>query len=224
MVHQTAIVQIDGADHGVFIVCQITLGVDKTRRILVNFDAGRHESGIKAPGHHKHQFFTRNVGNNDAHIHTEQGCVFHIRTQVVVDNEIGAGHPAVVGGGGEHILNDALANMPFVDGVGAVTEGDQPAGFFHFRLRRIQIGSGLRQITNVNAVVYKKQLCQFPHCLALQSQAGILPVAEALHLIDVLVSDINAAGISHLAVNDRALSVTAVVELTVGIALEPGEG
>ena len=39
--------------------------------------------------------------------------------------------------------------------------------------------------------------------------------------VDVLVGNVDAAGVANLAVNDRNLSVAAVIELAVGVALEP---
>ena len=85
VVNQTAVVQIDGADHGVLAIGQIAFGVDKAGVILVDFDFCAHQTGIKALYHAEDQLFVGNVRNDDTHIHPTQGGIFNALTQVVVN-------------------------------------------------------------------------------------------------------------------------------------------
>ena len=54
---------------------------------------------------------------------------------------------------------------------------------------------------------------QAPDALALQADAAVLPVAEAVDEVRVLVGDVHAAGVGGLAVDDRDLAVVAVIEI-----------
>lgn len=55
MVHQPPVVQIDRADHGVFVVGKIAFGVDKARPVFVDLYTGVQKTLVMAPGHLLHQ-------------------------------------------------------------------------------------------------------------------------------------------------------------------------
>ena len=49
------------------------------------------------------------------------------------------------------------------------------------------------------------------HALAIEPQSGVFPVPEPLFLVDILICQIEAAGIGNIAVNDSDLPVVPVV-------------
>ena len=48
-------------------------------------------------------------------------------------------------------------------------------------------------------------------------------MSESLHLIDVIIGNIDTAGVTDLAVDNSDFAVAAVIELTVGVATQTGE-
>ena len=50
-----------------------------------------------------------------------------------------------------------------------------------------------------------------PRSIALDAQGGVLPVAEALLRVDILVGQVHAAGVGDAPVDDHDLAVVAVV-------------
>ena len=67
---KAAVIQIDSADHTVFIVGKVHLSVDETRLVLVNFHACTDQTVVIASGHFQNNLLVGNMGQDQLHRHT----------------------------------------------------------------------------------------------------------------------------------------------------------
>ena len=161
-------------------------------------------------GHLEHIALVRDVGGDDAHIHPGLGRVAQGGVGGHVDDQIGGGDVDVFPGLGDHIQIDRLAHRLPVQG--RIRVGLDIAGpGAHSGGLRPEMAELLLPAAAV--VPHGEEHDRHgPHRVPLQQNGAVLPVAEALPPVDVLVCQVDPAGETHLSVDDHQLPVVPVVQ------------
>ena len=164
--------------------------------------------------------FIRDARQDQLHIHSTLGSEFQSRLHLIIQNEVGRHDMYIVFGPVENVHIDALPHLIIVQWTIAV--GHHIALRLHRRRgqqRLVPAGFLLRQVPHLQEHQGKAL-----HRLSPQEDGGILPVAEALLAVDVLIRQIYAAGEGHLAVDDQDFPVIPVVIVGGEEGLDGGKG
>ena len=208
MVVQAAVVQIDGAHHGFSVVADEDLAVYEAGAVLVELHTGAKQRGVMRLGQRIGHFLVRDAGQDQTHIHAALGGKFQRCLHLAVEDQVGRHDVDIALRAVEDVHVDQLAHAIVVHG--AVGVGHDEAVFLRGLRRRVQ-----------KALPGERFLAQMPHLQehqreaargrAAQADRAVLPVAEALALVDVFVGQIHAAGEGDLPVDDQDLAVVAIV-------------
>ena len=170
-----------------------------------------HQLGEVALRHQISKLVIGDAGHDEAHVHAAVSGQAERLEHGLVNGQIGRGDIHGVPRPADELQKQILRRV-----VGIVV------GAVHHRLAEA-LRRGMVQRAVVVVLVLRlaahalphlqKRAGQTPGALALQPHAAVLPVAEALDEVGVLVGDIGAAGIGHVAVHAGDLPVVAVVEV-----------
>ena len=208
---QASEVQVHRPGDGVAVVHQVDLGVDEPRRILVDPHTGLGEHLVVRPGDGVDVPLVGNVGRDDPHVQAGLGRGEKGGGDLVVQDQVGRhdidGFHRPLEEGQEGTLGDVLVVQGRVaEGLDKALAPGQAVG-----VRRPQRRHVL-QLPGGGIPLGEEHHHHGPHGLPAEHQPAVLPVAEALAAVDVLVGQVDAAGEAHLAVDNHELSVVAVVE------------
>ena len=161
-------------------------------------------------GHLKHIALIRDMGGDDAYIHPGLSRVAQGGVGGHVDDQIGGGDVDVFPGLGDHVQIDRLAHgFPVQRRVRIGLDIAGPGA--HGRGLRPEMAKLLLPAAAV--VPHSEEHDRHrPYRVPLQQDGTVLPVAEALPLIDVFIRQVDPAGEAHLPVNDHQLPVVTVVQ------------
>ena len=206
---QAAVIQIHRAHRGNAVIHQPGLGVQKARRVAVNFNACPQQMREIAPRQLVDRRLVRHAGRVDAHIDAALGRQPQTGQQVVVQNQVRRADVQpllrLVDKLQIHVLRHSLAVHR---GVG---KGLHQTVRFH-RHGGGQIAARVQILVGVFCLPERqKDVCQARCAGAIQPDAAVLPVAEPHDFIDILVRQIHTARKGDLSVDDHDLAVVAVV-------------
>ena len=108
---KAAEIQVNGAHHSLFVVADKNLGVDKARRVFVNFHAGSCELRIKGSGQHVGILFIRNMRHNKLYVNPAFGGIAQGIDHLVVQNQIGRHNMNVAPGLVQYIQINTLSHL-----------------------------------------------------------------------------------------------------------------
>ena len=208
MVVEAAVIQIDGAHHGLTVIHHKDLGVNKARHPLRNFDARADEGRIVGLGQRVRNALVRLARQDEVDIHAPlrrklEGCF-----QLPVQNQVGRHDVDVLPGPVEQVDINQLAH-PFPVQRAIAVRGRKALGPRRGRDGLLEVSFKLRLPGDIPHL--QKDGRQRADRLALQHDSGIFPAAKLLHMVDVLVGQIHAARKAHFAVNDQHFSVVSVI-------------
>ena len=204
-------VQVHGAGDGVAAVHQVDLGVDKARRILIDPDACLGEHFVVGPGDGMDIPLVWDMGRDDPHVQAGLGGGEQGGGDLVVQDQIGGhnidGPDGPLEQGQQRTLADVLVvQRRIAEGLDEALAAGQAVGIGGPE------GGDILQGPGVGVPHGEEHHGHGPDGLAPEKDAAVLPVAEPLMAVDVLVGQIDAAGEAHLSVNNHQLPVVPVVE------------
>ena len=208
---QTAEVHIHRADHGVAVIGQAHLGVDKARPVLVDAHARLCQHLIIGARHGVHVPLVGHARRDDAHVNAGLGRVAQGLRHLVVENEIRR-HDA-------HGLLRAHDEL-LIDGRAHVLVVKRAVGK---RLQipvRLTLRCGIERAEGIHILlqpghgvpVGEEHHRHRPNGLAPDQNAAVFPVPVRRGAVDVLVGQIHASCERGLPVDNHELAVVAVVE------------
>ena len=211
MVIKAAVIQIDCTDDRLSVITDKGLGMDETRRVLIQPDSRIQQPSIVRLCQRIGQLFVRDSRQDDPDIHTAlrgilQGC-FHFPVQ----NQIRRHDMDIVGSAVENIHVDRLPHLVLIQRT--VGKGNN----ISFRLLRFYRGLHFRRklqllpVALVGIPKLQKHQRKAFRSLALQHHSGILPVPEADNTVDVLIGKIDPACKSGFSVDHHNLAVIPVI-------------
>ena len=209
MVIEAAVIQVDGAHGGLPVVGHEDFGMDKTRRVLVDPHPGGQQASVVGLGQSVGQALVRDAGKDEAYVYAPLGGEFQRRLHLLVQDQIG-GHDV-------HIVPCPVQNVqihPFAHPFpvqGTVGIGHDEARCPGAALRRRVQSLPALQPARLQVPHLQEHQREAAHRLAPQQHAAVLPVAEAAHLVDILIRQVHAAGEGHLPVDHQDLPVVPVV-------------
>ena len=203
-------VHIDCSDDGVLVVCQADLRVDEAGLELENAHARLRQRLVVCPRHSMDVPFVRNARRDDAHVNACFCRYAERRDHLVVQNQIRRHDPEPAAGGLDEALEDRRAHVLVVQR--AVCKRLQIALALRIlRIVRAERGHILLQPRDIVPDAEEHHHHR-PDGLAFYQNAAVLPVAEALDLVDVFIREVHAAREAHFAVDEHELAVVAVIE------------
>ena len=210
MEEQAAVIQVDGTYGGKAVVHHKVFGVDEAGGVFINLDSGLQQRGIVGPGNLKNIPLVRDVGGDDAHIHPGLGGVAQGGVGGHVDDQVGCGDIDIVLGLGNHIQVDRLSHrLPVQGSVSVRLDVTRPGP--HRGGRGMEVLKILVPVGNI--VPHGEEHNRHgPDGVPLQQNGAVLPVAEPLPYIDVLVSQVDTSGKANLSVDNEQLTVVPVVQ------------
>ena len=218
MVVEAPVVKVDGAAGGDQIVGNAHLGVAEARRVFEDPHAAAGQSIVIGAREAVNDFFVRDARRNDANIHAAPGRQGQGMAHFIRDDQIGRDEPDIVLRPLGNADVNILADRPVIHG--RIRVGLDEA--FCSLSRRFDRPVQFRQVPGKVPVVPVPAGTGIPHLqegdrqapdsIPLEPDSGILPEAEGLRPVEILVGQVVAAGKAHLAVDDRDLAVVAVVE------------
>ena len=224
MEEHTAIVHVDGTYNSAHIVGHHIFGVDKAGGVLKDLYSSLQQRLVMGSGQLKYQLFVRDMGGDDAYIHSGFGGIAQGGIDAVADDEIGGHNIDVPLGLGDQVQIYCLTHRLVVQGIVGV--GLYKAIFSQNSLGRQ--GGGPQ-----GSIVHLDLPDIFPHgeehhrhapgCFSFYQDGAVLPVTEAGFLVDILVGQVDAAGESSVSVDDAQLPVVPVVHADGNDRLEPVE-
>ena len=210
MEEQAAVVQIHRPHRGEAVVHHEVLGVNEAGGVLIDAHPRLQQGRVVGPGDLEHIPLVRDVGGDDPHIHPGLGRVAQGGVGGHVDDQIGGGDIDILPGFADHVQIDRLAHrLPVQGGVGVGLDIAGPgAGGGGLRAEVVEL------LLPAAAVVPhgEEHHRHGPNRVPLQQDGAVLPVAEALPPVDILVSQVDASGEAHLSVDDQEFPVVPVVE------------
>ena len=186
--------------------------MEEAGRVLIDLHAVAQEIAPIGLRHHIDKLFIRNRRDHQPYIHPGicgnaqrllNGFLHRIVRRCDVEHPLGRGDQLQIGGFRRVIRVIQRA----------VLKGLAEA------LRRRRFPTGPVVIVLIRKAApqhfpHLHKLCGKAPCpVALQPDPAVLPMAEALHAVGVLVADVDAAGISRIPVNDRDLPMVPIVEV-----------
>ena len=203
-------VHIDCSDDGVLVVCQADLRVDEAGLELENAHTSLRQRLVVCPRHSVDVPFIRNTRRDNAHIDARFCRHAQSRDHLVIQNQIRRHDPEPAAGGLDEALEDRRAHVLVVQR--AVCKRLQIALALRIlRIIRPERGHILLQPRDIVPDAEEHHHHR-PDGLAFYQNAAVLPVAEALDLVDVFIREVHAARKSHLSVDEHELAVVAVIE------------
>ena len=208
---QAAVIQVGGAHHGCLVIAQAHFGVDEAGLIFVDLDAALDEGLVIGAADHVDIPFIRVGGGDDADIYTTFCRGFQGGDKFIIQDEVGCGDIDIMVRPLDEVQIGILRHIKVIQGgigVGLhiALRRERPRGevFFLGTIEGIAAG--------VQGPLLEEHTGKAAHRGATQQHGGILPVAETLHLIDVFIGQIDAAGEAYLAIDDTDLAVVAVIK------------
>ena len=203
-------IHIDCSDDGVLVVCQADLRMDEAGLELKNTHACLRQRLVVCPRHSVDVPFVRNTRRDNAHIDARFCRHAERRDHLVIQNQIRRHDPEPVAGGLDEALENCCAHVLVVQR--AVRERLQIAlALCILRIIRPERSHILLQPRDIVPDAEEHHHHR-PDGLAFYQNAAVLPVAEALDLVDVFIREVHAARKSHLSVDEHELAVVAVIE------------
>ena len=208
---ERAIVHIGAAHQRHFSVHHNALGMQEPRRVFINLHTVGQQLSPVGLSHHIGEFMVRHGGDHQADIHTgvcrnAQRFLHGVLHCIIRRRDI------------HHVLcrGDQL-QIHFLDGVIRIAyrpigKGLTPPVSLAFHLRPVIIiligNRAAHHLPHLDELG-----CKSPGRRAFDPHAGILPVPITVHDVGILVTDIDAAGIGPVAVDDGDLPVIPEIKI-----------
>ena len=184
--------------------------MDKPWRVLKDLNPCFHQIRIGSAGNNLNQLLVRNERSHDADIHSPHSSVLDILRQVIVNNQIRRGNVDIVRSLTDDILIDCFANLTLINRLRPAAIGNvKPSAFDSFIFQMVLVK--VCDFPAVDVPVHEKEPRQSLDCPTFQAHTAIFPVTKTNDMIDILVSQIDAASIANLTVNDQNLAVVTIV-------------
>ena len=205
---QAPVIHIDAAHHGHAVIADIALGVEETGREFINAHTRPEQGQIVGTAEPEHQLLIRDPGQDEPHVHPALGRTFQSIQHLLTHGQVWRVDINISLGLREDVQIDRLGQRLLVQRAIRV-------GLHHAILHCGQAGGrkgGVIGLLRAEGVPYiEEHHGKVPDSGALQPDGRILPVAKALLGIDILIRQIHAAGVGHIAINHHDLAVVAVV-------------
>ena len=209
MQEQAAVIHVDAAHHSGAVVAHPALGVQKAGGELVNAHTRPQKRQIVRPAQPEYQLLVRDARQHQTDIHPALGSVFQRIQHFLTDRKVGCIDVDIL-----FCLRKDIQINGFCHGL--LVQRTVCIGLHHaVRRRRHQRHGAKRIIIRLAGAEgvpeVEEHHRKVPRGVAFHTQGCILPVAEALLGVDILICQIHAAGVGHRTVNDYDLAVVAVV-------------
>ena len=212
---EAAVVEVDGANDGSGIVGDEGFGVEEAGGVFVDLDAVAQKGGIIGAGDGEDVPFIGNMGHSDADVDAALGGGAERSGELVIQDEVGGIDVDVLGGVVDDLEIDVFGNGLGVQRAVRVGQHVAVAGKIIGMVDMRQV----RHVVLVAGAVFGEVVPEgeehdgeAPDGFTLQPNASIFPMAVFFVGVDVFVSQVDAAGIGDLTVDDQDLAVVAVVE------------
>ena len=208
---QTAVIHIDGTHDTQLIIAHKAFGVDKAGGILVYLHSCLQKRGVIRTGELVDHFLVGYARGYHAHIHSALSRHAQGALKLTVYGKVRRSYINVVARLIQHIRIHALADVFVIQRAVGKAEDISvvlPALFLEALGHKVAVLAAVRVKCVPQLEEHDRQVFD-PR--PLEHKSGVLPVAEALLLVNIFVAYVYAAGEARFSVNDRKLPVVAVV-------------
>ena len=206
---QAAEVKIDRAYDSLTPVGHALLRVDEPRRVLINAHTALCQRGVIAARHREDHLFVGDAGRDDPHVDAAGGGQRQGALHLVAQNQIGRRDVDILPCTADEVQVDILADRQIIQRVVGIGH-DQPA-----LPRSVVDGGQVRlnfdRLLLRRAPQFEENQRQAAHGVALQPDAGVLPLAVGVGAVEVLLGEVVTAREADAAIHDGDLAVVAVI-------------
>ena len=210
MEEEAAVIHVDAAHHGGAVIADVALGVEETGRELVDAHPRPEQRHIIGAGQPEDELLVRDARKHQPDVHAPLCRRLEGFQHGLAHREVGRIDIDIPLGLIDDIQVDRLGQSLFV-------QRAVPVGLYH-SVRLGRQGLSLRHKGRIillagaeGVPVVEEHHREVPDRRALGAESCVLPVAEPLFFIDILVGQIDAARIGCISVHDHDLPVVAVI-------------
>ena len=209
---QAAVIHVDAAHHSGAVVAHPALGVQEAGGELVNAYTRPQKRQIVRPAQPEYQLLVRDARQHQTDIHPALGSIFQRIQHFLADRKVGCIDVDILFCLRKDIQINGFCHRLLVQrtvciGLHHAVRHQRHQRHQRHGAKRIIIRlAGAKGIPEV-----EEHHRKVPRGVAFHTQGCILPVAEALLCVDILICQIHTAGVGHRTVNDYDLAVVAVV-------------
>ena len=205
---ETAVVKVYRSYHRRTAITQALLRMVETALVFIHLDAHSQQILVVRTGYTADIFLIRYLRRYYPDVHSRLCRKVKDCQHLVVGDEIGCGNVYIFLGVVYHVHINKLAHVFGVQRRVAVGD-DKALGIVSGTGNTVTLIIVIRSRDNVPHM--QKHNSEVPYAVALQHNGRVLPVAETVNTVYILVRYIYSAVEGHLAVDDKYLSVVTVV-------------